>query len=237
MSNRTASNYAATVILLRRAEGRGFEVFLTRRPEEMAFLGGIYVFPGGNVRKEDCAPSVIQRCHGLTAIQARRILGAQLTPSLAIGHWIAGVRELYEETGVLLARCEDRRPVRTEPLKAEREALCNDSLSFDIFLKRNSLFCDLTQLLYFSRWETPRRFSVRFDSRFYLAPLPEGQAPDPNPREVNETIWLSPDRALALFDRKELPLIFPTYACLRTLADFETIEDVFKEYGKTGVME
>jgi 8-oxo-dGTP pyrophosphatase MutT (NUDIX family) len=237
MSELTVAKHAATVILLRRANNRGFEVFLTRRPNDMAFLGGMYVFPGGNVRKEDCAASVIQRCHGLSAMEARRILDAQLTPSLAIGHWIAAVRELYEEAGVLLARRDDGKPLRIEPLKPQRQALLTNSLRFDVLLQTNGLVCDLSRLLYFSRWETPRRFSVRFDTRFYVAALPDGQTPDPNPREVENTTWLSPDQGLTLFNRKELPMIFPTYACLRTLADFETIEDVFKEYGKSGVLE
>ena len=43
------------------------------------------------------------------------------------------------------------------------------------------------------------------------------------------SIWLTPDWALQLFERGELPLIFPTFASLRTLADFETLESVFQE--------
>ena len=44
---------AATVILVRPEVDGGFEVFITRRPPGMDFLGGMYVLPGGSVRKDD----------------------------------------------------------------------------------------------------------------------------------------------------------------------------------------
>lgn len=230
MTAEVKSRHAATIILLRPAAPRGFEVFLIRRPRGMAFLGGMYVFPGGNVRKEDSAAKMMARCRGLAATHARNILGAHLTPSLALGHWIAGVRELYEEAGILLARHEDDRQVSIESFHRQRAALLAESLSFASLLESANLFCDLSGMIYFSRWETPRQVPIRFDTRFYLAPLPEGQTPVPHAREVEDSLWLTPDRALALFNRAALPMIFPTFASLRTLADFETMESVFKEY-------
>src|ERR1051325_9912295 len=56
---------AATVILLRSGGRDPFEIFLTRRPEDMAFLGGMYCFPGGTVRKEDCSRELLERTYGL----------------------------------------------------------------------------------------------------------------------------------------------------------------------------
>jgi 8-oxo-dGTP pyrophosphatase MutT (NUDIX family) len=174
---------------------------------------------------------VIQRCYGLSAPEARKILGAELSPSRAIGHWIAAIRELYEEAGILLARRADGNGALTQPLQAEREALLAKSLTFENLLKRRGLVCDLSQMAYFSRWETPRQLPIRFDTRFYLAPLPEGQTPLPDPSEVEDFVWLSPDRALTLANRKELPMIFPTFASLRTLADFDSLKSLFAEYG------
>jgi 8-oxo-dGTP pyrophosphatase MutT (NUDIX family) len=226
-----ASKPAATIILLRRCKPRGFEVFLMRRPKAMAFLGGMYAFPGGTVRKEDCTPGVIERCYGLSAREARKILGAELAPSRAIGYWVAAIRELYEEAGILLAKRAEGNEALTQSFQAEREALLAKSLTFENLLKRKGLVCDLSQMAYFSRWETPRQLPIRFDTRFYLAPLPEAQTPLPNPSEIEEFVWLSPDRALTLSKREELPMIFPTFASLRTLADFDSLESLFAEYG------
>ena len=104
VSEKAKPRQAATVVLAARcAEPKGFEVFLTRRPDGMPFLGGMYCFPGGAVTKEDSAPRMIERCRGRTADQARKIAGAQFSPRQALGFWIAAVRELFEEVGVLLA--------------------------------------------------------------------------------------------------------------------------------------
>ena len=53
MNEKAEPKQAATVILVRRAAPKGFEVLLTRRPDSMPFLGGMYCYPGGTVRKDD----------------------------------------------------------------------------------------------------------------------------------------------------------------------------------------
>src|SRR5262245_3593873 len=98
--------FASTVVLLRPDENGGFEILLTRRPPEMKFLGGFYVVPGGTIHKEDYSARILDRCRGLSGNEARQILGNQHDPQVAIGHWIAAIRELFEEVGVLL--CESR---------------------------------------------------------------------------------------------------------------------------------
>jgi len=226
--------HAATVILLRRGARTGFEVFLTRRPEGMPFLGGMYCFPGGTVRKEDRSPAMVQRCHGLTPSQARRILGAYLTPPQALGFWVAASRELFEEAGVLLATRVDGERIsldtNTTRSLAEKQASSKRAVSFQSLLESEQLYCDLSRLTYLSHWQTPSRQPIRFDTRFFLATLPEGQSALSSSDEVVHSLWLTPDRALSLCEKKELPMIFPTFASLRTLADFDSLESLLREY-------
>jgi 8-oxo-dGTP pyrophosphatase MutT (NUDIX family) len=226
---------AATVILLRRAEANGFEVFLTQRPETMPFLGGLYCYPGGSVRKEDSTARMIDRCFGLTPKEARTIIGAEFSPKEAVGLWVAAVRELFEEVGVLLAVEEPGsafilNPARAGVLAQKHAALLNQSLDFLSLLESEKLRCDLGSLAYFSHWQTPAQASTRFDTRFFIATFPDDQIPLLTSEEVAHSLWLTPDRALKLFDRGELPMIFPTFASLRTLADYETLESVLKEF-------
>jgi 8-oxo-dGTP pyrophosphatase MutT (NUDIX family) len=227
-------NRAATVILLRRAAPKGFEVLLTQRPETMPFLGGMYCYPGGSVRKEDSTARIIDRCFGLTPEQARQIISAQLSPGEAIGLWVGALRELFEEVGVLLAVEESGSPfildsVRAARLAQQHSGLLNKSLDFISLLESEKLCCDLGSLAHFSHWETPAQAPIRFDTHFFLAALPDDQTPFFASEEVVHSLWLTPDSALKLFDRGELPMIFPTFASLRTLADYDTLESVLKD--------
>jgi 8-oxo-dGTP pyrophosphatase MutT (NUDIX family) len=227
---------AATVILLRPAEPKGFEVFLTRRPDGMPFLGGMYCYPGGTVSKEDCRSATIARSFGRTPKQARQIVGAAFKPEEAIGLWIAAVRELFEEVGVLLAVDAHGAKMTMTQERATRlipchEELCRKVITFAEVLEREQLYCDLASLSHFSTWQTPAQFTMRFDTRFFIAALPDDQTPLATSYEVAHSVWLTPDRAMQLFDRAELPMIFPTFASLRTLADFDTLESVLREFG------
>lgn len=232
MNGQNKSRQAATVILLRAAEPNSFEVFLTRRPDEMPFLGGMYCFPGGTRRKDDCSTAMLRLCHGLSPIDARKIVGAQFSPPEALGLWIAGIRELFEEAGILLAVDNFGQPWAAEQhhLADKHTALLQKTLSFRSLLESEELLCDASRLAYFSHWQTPEEIAIRFDTRFFLAALPKGQTPLPNSREVTHSLWLTPDRALELFVKDQLPMIFPTFASLRTLADFDSLESVLKEY-------
>jgi 8-oxo-dGTP pyrophosphatase MutT (NUDIX family) len=232
MSEAPILKQAATVILLRPGQPRGFEVLLTRRPAGMAFLGGMYCFPGGTLRDEDCSDAMVRRARGLTPKQARDIVGAHFTPRKALGLWLAAIRELFEEVGVLLAGkvSGERLTLGKAQLGQMHAALLEKCLSFQALLENENLLCDTDRLHYFSHWQTPADVATRFDTRFFLTALPEDQTPLPTSSEVAHSLWVTPDRALKLFAKAELPMIFPTFASLRTLADFDTLDSVLREF-------
>ena len=235
MNKKAKPRQAATVVLLRPAQEKGFEVFLIRRPAGMPFLGGMYCFPGGAVTKEDSAPRMIERCRGRTAEQARKIAGAQFSPGQALGFWVAAIRELFEEVGVLLAvdssgkRMGKRNAIR---LAQKHPLLLDASLSFLALLEGERLYCDLSDLVYLSHWQTPAESSLRFDTRFFVAALPQDQTPLETSAEVTHSVWLTPELAMQRYSRGELPMIFPTFTSLRTLADFDNLDAVIKEFAR-----
>lgn len=235
MSAVAKRNPASSVILLREAQPRGFEVFLTRRPDEMLFLGETYCFPGGSVHESDYADGMLRRCRGLSPADGRKIIGAHLSPRQALGFWVAAVRELFEEAGVLLAVKETGEPLTWDAelqvqLLNKRAAMRDGSLSFQSFLESENLFCDAAGLAYFSHWQTSAVPSSSIDSRFFLAALPDNPTPLALPYEVAHGLWLAPERALQLFNRGELPIAFSTFASLRTLADFDDVKNLLKEF-------
>src|SRR5262249_11739919 len=93
---------ASTVVILRDAAA-GPEVFMVRRHEGTAFMGGAHVFPGGRVDAADNDGSDAW-CDGV-AEAARQLPGVDRAQ--AVAYHVAAARELFEEAGVLLAR--DRR--------------------------------------------------------------------------------------------------------------------------------
>ena len=177
---------------------------------------------------------MVGRCFGLTRERARKIVGAQFRPEQAVGIWVAGVRELFEEVGVLLAVDESGVRLSMTSARAARLADKNRAMSkaldFLSLIEGENMRCDLSRLAYFSHWQTPAQVSTRFDTYFFLAVMPDDQIPLSISSEVAHSLWLTPDRALQLFGRGELPMSFPTFSSLRTLADFDTLDNVFKEY-------
>ena len=98
----TTLHKAATVILVREKTSKEFEVFLVRRHDDSAFMGGNYVYPGGRVDPTDQSTDLLSCSRGLSPEKAFEILGNS-PPDESIGYWIAGIRELFEEAGILLA--------------------------------------------------------------------------------------------------------------------------------------
>ncbi|MGH7784083.1 MAG: NUDIX domain-containing protein, partial [Candidatus Binatia bacterium] len=130
MSDIAVPGRASTIIMVRPAAGERFEVLLTRRPAEMKVLAGFLVFPGGGVEKEDWSDEMLARCRGLSPDAARQILGTDMSPEQSIGHWVAAVRELFEEVGIHFFVTEKGSRFDTIPtgllerLAEKRAALC-----------------------------------------------------------------------------------------------------------------
>ena len=216
-------NKASTVIVVRPESTGGFEVLLTRRPQEMPFLGGYLVFPGGAMETADSSERMFSRCRGLSASEAKAILGGEMSPETSLGHWVAAVRELFEETGIhfFVNQRGDRSGAdnASTRLIEKRKELSEGRIAFPELLESEQLYCDLNPIAYLFHRVTPEKHAVRFDTRFYLAALPESQIPMTSSEEVAETLWMKPQSALAQAESGSFPMMPPTIIALRTLAE------------------
>jgi 8-oxo-dGTP pyrophosphatase MutT (NUDIX family) len=215
---------ASTVILARPGAGGSFEVLMTRRSPHLKVLAGFLVFPGGAVEEDDWSEKMLARCRGLSPIEAQRILAATMTPEQAMGHWVAAIRELFEETGIHLfvkqgESLDPTSDVLRERLAQSREALSQRRLALADLLESEQLVCDVGRLTYLFHRITPNHHPVRFDTRFYVGSLPEGQTPLEFSEEVAESVWLTPQEALKLSEAGGLPMMPPTLIALRSLAE------------------
>lgn len=226
---------ASTIVLVRPSENDRFEIFMTRRPIEMRFLGGFFVFPGGIVEREDSSEEMLNRCRGLSPEDARRHLGGDLSAEHSMGHWVAALRELYEESGILFCVTGDgRQEVEvevSERIGSKRQFLVSGSLSFSELLESEGLYCDVGRPVYFYHRVTPEHHAMRFDTRFYLAVLPKGQVPLDSSEEVTESIWITPAEGLKRAERGRMAIIPPTLTTLRTLAELGSWEALCVEFG------
>ena len=200
---------SSTVVLARDA-GTSPELFLVERPAKAAF-GASYVFPGGVV--EPCDSTAAAYCTGIDPATANRRLGVDED---GLDYFVAAIRELFEETGVLLAATEADRAT----LDDCRRRLNDASLDWPDFLAAHSVALDAGQLHYFSHWITPNVFPKRFTTRFFVAELPPGQEPSHDPIELTGGAWLSARDAL---DRNDIKLPFPTIKTLEALADLDSV--------------
>ncbi|HYZ91266.1 MAG TPA: MBL fold metallo-hydrolase [Actinomycetota bacterium] len=220
---------AATVILARPTADNAYEVLLTRRPESMVFMGGTFVFPGGAVEEADCADGMAA-CSAMSREEALERLNESIAPERALGLFCCGARELYEEAGILLATERTGRavdPAKVREVYAPHHAeVGHDPATFAAFLSNEGLTLQTEALVPHGRLVTPEQSPIRFDARFFVAPMPEGQAVIPHPTEVLEWLWISPLDALERAHRKELAVPIPTLAILQGLAEIPGYEQV-----------
>jgi 8-oxo-dGTP pyrophosphatase MutT (NUDIX family) len=212
------------------------EIFMNRRPEKMETYAGAYVFPGGRVEKADWSEKMLTLVRGISPAQAQQILGVDWQPEVCIGYWVAAARELFEEAGILFFAGGDGAAslaAQDNPagqLAEKRQSLQRGELDFPGLLKSERLHCDLSRLNYFFHRITPEHYPVRFDTRFFLAALPEGQNPLHASEEVAESLWIAPKEALARFESGNFRMAPPTVIVLRTLAEHDSWQALCAAY-------
>ena len=226
----------AATVLLARETAEGLAVYLTRRQDALIFLGGYHVFPGGKVDAKDRSAEQLALCRGLPQEPSNFLPGAPSVEATA-GFYVAAVRELFEETGVLLGEDADGRPLSPTPelaarLAEARGALQTGALSFPDVLRVAGLFCPLDRLGWFARWITPAFSPRRFNTYFFIAALPAGQEPSPFAREIAEAVWVRPAEALRRWRSGEWRMIPPTISSLDTLGRFGSLADLVAAYSR-----
>jgi 8-oxo-dGTP pyrophosphatase MutT (NUDIX family) len=214
---------AATVVLLRDRPAGSFDVLLMQRHHRSTFAAGDFVFPGGKLEVDDNLADGVRWCAGLDLAGAARTLGLEHAPATALAYWIGAIRETFEEAGVLLATTADGGPVRLPPARVAeyRRAIQADNRAFWAMVKDEKLLLATDRLVYFAHWITPEGLPLRFDTRFFAAPMPEGQDAVGDDHEMISLRWLSPREALDAQQRGELSLRNPTVRNL-TLLDGAT---------------
>jgi 8-oxo-dGTP pyrophosphatase MutT (NUDIX family) len=208
---------AATVVVIRDGAS-GLEAYLQCRPRTMGFAGGLWVFPGGRVEEADRGPGIDTRWAGPPPAAWARRLGAGVAE--ARGLLVAACREAFEEAGLLLADG----PVDPETAAAARRDLLANERDFTAVLTGLGVRLDTARLRYWAWWVTPEGEPRRYDTRFFVASLPdEVMVSARGLAEVERERWLPPREGVADQSMLMLP---PTRYTLRDLAGFRSAREV-----------
>ncbi len=225
---------AATVMLLRpclNGDTKDIEVLLVLRNRRSRFVPGYHVYPGGILDPEDYEPSIERFCLGLDRNRASEILSDMSRPEKALGAWVAGIRETFEEVGLLLAVRKDGSPVAIESPEDRkrfgdyRTALNRGNMQFSDMLEREGLLLPLDRLHYFSHWITPEPLPLRYDVRFFVTEAPREQVVMHDGVELTQHTWMQPARALDAYEKGDIGMVLPQIATLAEIARYHTVED------------
>ena len=201
-----AATRPASVVVLYREGPEGVEVFWVKREKALAFAGGFYAFPGGKLDKADAAVPVRGASGQEAALR------------------VAAARELFEETGVLVAEGAER--LDAERVKELRRELLEKRLPWSELLLRHGLLLRAEDFPDAGRWVTPEFAPVRFDTFFYLVKAPAHARAEWWPGELAEAVWVKPAEALGRWEEGTALLHPPALHVLRVMGRFDTREGV-----------
>jgi glyoxylase-like metal-dependent hydrolase (beta-lactamase superfamily II)/8-oxo-dGTP pyrophosphatase MutT (NUDIX family) len=194
----------AASVLLSRGPGSP-EVFVVRRAEQLRFFGGFFAFPGGKVCPDD----------------------AQLSPAISAGghkrtltaRQVAAARELFEETGILVARHADGSLAPPVELGSLRREMLERQLPFTEVLGKLGLSIWSSDFVPVGSLTTPDFTPLRFDTTFFVAHAPPGQSPQVWPGELDTGRWTTAAELLDEWQRGECLVSPPTLLLLESIRD------------------
>ncbi|MHA1671090.1 MAG: NUDIX hydrolase [Promethearchaeota archaeon] len=228
---------AATVVLLRERlpglesnDDCEFEVFMAKRHGNAKFMSNHHVFPGGSIDKQDFIKESKSRLIGIEKNVLNNLKNVCKDPSIL---WIIAIRELFEETGILIAGNDETNLIginkeNAKKLKKYQASLQKDRINMANILTNENLYYSANKLHYFGRFITPEVSPIRFDTQFFLCEFPHDQNINLFRDELTEGQWASPKEFIKLYRKKKIKLIFPQYSTLKRLKKYQTIQEAFE---------
>lgn len=217
---------AATVMLV--DDRPDLHVLMMRKTPRTVFAGGMWVFPGGAVDAADRIDELEAVCQGRTDRVASQELDVDQG---GLAYWVAALRETFEEAGVLLtARPGPHEVVDAlgPRLREHRHRLNAGELDFVDLIEQEDLLLDTSSVHYTARWVTPVGSPRRFDARFFVAGMPQGQTPVRDEGETIDEAWFRPADALDQWRAGHITMMSPTVRMLSSLARFDSAAHVLE---------
>lgn len=214
----------ATTVILVRDTPDGLQVWAQERVSTMRNYPGMTVFPGGGVDRRDFPAgdwdhSALWTGPPVDTMAGRLGLNAEQAHAVVF----AAVRELFEETGTLLAVHEDGTAIGdASPYHGDRMALTSHEKSLTDVLNDRCLRVRSDLLSPWARWVGGWRNQHWFDTVSFIAIAPAGQDPDGDTSEADDAGWFPPQLLLDGWAHGLVRMAIPTWAQMRFLAAHPT---------------
>ncbi len=214
--------FASTMMLLRDG-AEGLEVFMVERHRQIEFSSGALVFPGGSLDPND----------RVIAARPELFTDKESLDADRLALRIAAIRETFEESGILLARGQGSDgTVPADLMKGieerHRAALAKSDKTLESILDEERLVLALDLLVPFAHWITPVQLAKRFDTHFFIAAAPADQAGRHDGHELVDSVWLTPQGAIAANDAGRFKVVFPTLRNLIKLDHCKSVADALR---------
>jgi 8-oxo-dGTP pyrophosphatase MutT (NUDIX family) len=214
---------ASTVVLVREHEQK-LQVYLLRRSTKSGFFPGSYVFPGGAVNPDEHDVGFWHKHIDMAPEDLPKTFGSGLAMARIIAYGVAAIRETFEEAGVLLARKKNDGDKSSVKIFERPGTGVVDESWFRRRVSEEGWLLSFSNLFPWSHWITPENMPKRFDTRFFITLMPEGQECLPDDRETVHGLWVSPGKGLQGNMQGKIPLSPPTLVTLHQLLGFETVD-------------
>jgi len=218
---------ATTVLLVRPSEpgdaASALEVFMVVRHQQIDAFSGALVFPGGKLEDADGDPRLRALCGGADKISADELKFR-----------VAGVREAFEECGILLARKPGQRSVvGAADLRGIeqrwRAKLAEDEASIVDLVEAEDLELATDLMTPYAHWITPTFAPRRFDTWFFLAEAPEDQVALHDGSESVDSVWIGAQAAIDEAAAGRRTLVHATTKNLELLAEAKTVAEALSQ--------
>jgi len=221
---------AATVMMI--DDRPDLQILMMERNANTVFAGGMWVFPGGSVDKEDDSDAFRAIVNDRSDDDASTLMELERG---GLAYYVAAIRESFEEAGLLLARHENEghalsfaEPAVAERFEGYRDQVNAGEADFLDIVRAEQLLLDTADMHYIARWITPLGSPRRFDARFFIARAPLGQIPLHDNRETVHSAWMTPKQILERFEAGEMQVMSPTVTMIRALSQFSCTNEVIE---------
>ncbi len=193
------------------------------RHHQIDAFSGALVFPGGKLEEADGDKRLRGRSTGASSLSEEELKFR-----------VAGIREAFEECGILLAHKRGQKALigaaELAPIEARwRRRLSDDEANIVDLVEAEDLELATELMTPYAHWITPTFAPRRFDTWFFLAEAPPDQVALHDGSESTDSVWIGAQAAIDEATAGRRTLVHATHKNLELLAEGGTVAGAIEQ--------